>query len=204
MPAGGEGACFVKQRCNEQYAHNADHRADGDLFAYADELHADEYNACADDIEDEHTDDIRQPEPRAEHRSGACQKCADIDDDGQTQQQERRPGENFLDNAGEQLCIEAGDKLRTVVVVRKLGDDEVEDKCDYVAEKQYPYHLTEAVVRRKIRHGQNTCADTMADDNARRLKKSKFGFSLYVWHDVILSVFEPFYHNMADFSMKKR
>ena len=112
--------------------------------------------------------------------------------------------ENFLDNAGEQLCIEAGDKLRTVVVVRKLGDDEVEDKCDYVAEKQYPYHLTEAVVRRKIRHGQNTCADTMADDNARRLKKSKFGFSLYVWHDVILSVFEPFYHNMADFSMKKR
>lgn len=47
----------------------------------------------------------------------------------------------------------------------------MEDKCDYVAEKQYPYHLTEAVVRRQIRHGQNTCADTVTDDNARRLKK---------------------------------
>ena len=188
MPAGGEGACFVKQRCNEQYAHNADHRADGDLFADADELHADEHNARTDDVENEHADDVRQPEPRAEHRSGTCQKCADIDDDGQTQQQKCRPGENFLDNAGEQLCIEAGYKLRAVIVVRKLGDDKVQHQRYDVAEQQYPDHLAEAVVRGKVGHGQNTCADTVADDDARRFKECKFGFSFYVWHD-----FNPFW-----------
>ena len=93
-PAGRQGGRVSEQGRREQDAHDADHRAHGKLFAYAHELHADKHHARAQHIENEHTDDIGQAEPAAEHRRRARQKRADVNDDGNAEKYERRPCEN--------------------------------------------------------------------------------------------------------------
>lgn len=51
-----------------------------------------------------------------------------------------------------------------------------------VADKQNKHGFSEAVVRGKIRNGQNARADAVPDDYARSLHESKLGFSIYLCH----------------------
>ena len=77
-----------------------------------------------------------------------------------------------------QLSFKAFHQLDTTVIVRQLGNDQVQDHVHAIGDQYHPHDIQHAVLRGKIRNGDDAGADAVADDHADGFKGREMGFGL--------------------------
>ena len=77
-----------------------------------------------------------------------------------------------------QLSFKALHQLETTVIVRQLGNDQMQDHVHAIGDQYHPHDIQHAVLRGKIRNGDDASADAVADDHADGFKGREMGFGL--------------------------
>ena len=77
-----------------------------------------------------------------------------------------------------QLSFKAFHQLDTTVIVRQLGNDQMQDHVHAIGYQYHPHDIQHAVLRGKIRNGDDAGTDAVADDHADSFKGREMGFRL--------------------------
>ena len=165
--------CAYRHHC-----HNSHEDNDCVLLCDAYGFHADKHHNSGDHIVQNLRHHERHSEPVHKNLCSAVDIAADTDHNCQPIDDKYAPAEDLLHFSMKQLSFKAFHQLDTTVIVRQLGNDQVQDHVHTIGDQYHPHDIQHTVLRGKIRNGDDAGADAVADDHADGFKGREMGFGL--------------------------
>ena len=165
--------CAYRHHC-----HNAHEDNDCVLLRDAHGLHADKHHNSGDHIVQNLRRHKRHSEPVHKNLGATVDIAADTDHNCQSIDNKYTPAEDLLHFPMKQLSFKALHQLETTVIVRQLGNDQMQDHVHAIGDQYHPHDIQHAVLRGKIRNGDDAGTDAVADDHADGFKGREMGFGL--------------------------